>query len=243
MSGRQRLARTAYVGEAAYTYDQKRFEDLHGIAFANMEMRQLRLALGRVPQGSRVLEVGCGTGRFSRALGEDGYSVVAVDPSPDMLEITREKCADLGNVEVQLAEGAKLSFADGSFDFTFAIRVLNQTESPEYALRVVDEMIRVTRPGGYVLVEFVNRRPFARASRSVRLSFGDVESRAAANGCDVLTRSGVLLFSQTVLNRVPTSLLRPWVALETALCSVFWRHASRGYVLLRRTEGEPSGRR
>lgn len=225
----------SYLGKAASRYDEQRFTTKQGRLFAALEQRQLERAVRVLRSGDRVLEVGCGTGRFSLYMSQRGFSVVAVDPSPDMLEVAARKCSPLGVVRFEQAEGARLGFDDASFDFVFAIRVLNQAESEEHALRVVREMIRVARVGGLVLVEFVNReRPFAKCSTSVRLSFGQIEQAARECDCDVLRRQGVLVFSQTLLNRVPATAVPLWGLVEKAAAKMFWRWASRGYVLLRK---------
>jgi ubiquinone/menaquinone biosynthesis C-methylase UbiE len=227
---------TAYVDNAAYTYDERRFVDQQGVLFSDLELQQLKQAVRHLGADSRILEVGCGTARFSRHLAQQGFSVLATDPSPDMIEVASRKCSDLDTVSFQQEEGASLGFADTTFDFVFAIRVTNQTESEEYALTMIREMIRVTKPGGYTLVEFVNReRPLARRGTDIRLSFDQVDDIASEQHCRVLYRHGVLVFSQSVLNRVPSPLVPFWGVLERLVAGVLWRWASRGYVLLKKS--------
>jgi ubiquinone/menaquinone biosynthesis C-methylase UbiE len=160
---------------------------------------------------------------------------MATDPSSDMIAVARQNCAGLSNVSFEQAEGARLRHPDGSFDFVFAIRVVNQTESEDYALRMTREMIRLARSGGLVLVEFANRdRPLAKPSRDVRVSFAQLARVATASGCDVIGRHGVLVFSQSVLDRVPNVLVPLWGKLERGAAGLFWPWASRGYILLRK---------
>jgi len=233
MREKPNLVSTAYIGETAKDYDAKRFTTRRGLLFAEFEQEQLDRAIARLPEGAHVLEVGCGTGRFSHYLANRGYCVRAVDPSSDMVKIASEKCMDLDNVTFAQEEGASLSSADSTYDLVFSIRVTNQTESEAYALRMIREMIRVTKPGGLVLVEFVNRqRPFRRKSKSVRLSFSQIAKVARADNCRVESRRGILVFSQTVLNKIPRILLPVWGTVERLAARVFWRWASRGYVLL-----------
>jgi ubiquinone/menaquinone biosynthesis C-methylase UbiE len=152
-----------------------------------------------------------------------------------MMAQAAQRCAGFENVTIQQAEGANLPFAEDTFDFVFAIRVTNQTESQEYALEMLCEMVRVTRRRGLILVEFVNRRrPFAKPSRDVRLSFDQIRNVARQTHCDVLSQTGVLVFSQSALDRIPDSLLPLWGRLERLAAAVLWRWASRGYVLLRK---------
>ena len=89
----------------------------------------------------RVLEVGCGWGEFAeRMLVELGVDVVAVDLSPRMVELARERGVDarVGDVEA-------LPFEDESFDVTVANWMLYHVPDLEQAL---SELARVTRPGG-----------------------------------------------------------------------------------------------
>ncbi|HKZ02400.1 MAG TPA: class I SAM-dependent methyltransferase [Pyrinomonadaceae bacterium] len=224
---------TAYLGDAAYEYDEHRFATPQGRLFADLELQQLRQATRRLDAGCRVLEVGCGTARFSGYLAKQGFSVVATDPSPDMIEVASRKCWNLDTITFRQEEGARLSFGDSTFAFVFSIRVTNQTDSQEYALRMIGEMIRVAKPGGRILVEFVNReRPFARPSKAIRLSFDQIARMASERNCSVVSRAGVLVFSQSVLNRIPSALVPVWGALERMAAKVFWRRASRGYILL-----------
>lgn len=226
---------TSYLGEVAYEYDEQRFVSRQGRLFSSMEFEQLERAVRGLENDSRVLEVGCGTARFSQHLARQGFSVMATDPSPDMIEVARRKCSDLKTIAFQQEEGGQLSFPDASFDFVFAIRVLNQTGSEVYALRMVSEMIRVARGGGRVLIEFANSgRPCARRSKSVRLSFEQIEETARVCDCEVLSRHGVLVFSQSLLDAIPGPLVPVWGMVERLASWVVWRWASRGYVLLRK---------
>jgi ubiquinone/menaquinone biosynthesis C-methylase UbiE len=230
---------TAYVGQTAEQYDVKRFTTKQELLFAKFELEQLENAITDLPREASVLEIGCGTARFSQYLAQRGYAVLATDPSLDMLRVTRNRCAGLDNIKFEQQEGANLSYSNSTFDFVFAIRVTNQTESTEYALKMMKEMIRVTKPGGQILVEFVNsKRPFKKKSRSVRLSFEKIAEVASKNRCRIEEEKGILVFSQTVLNRIPDSLLGFWALIERVSSWIFWGWASRGYVLLKKEYAE-----
>ena len=229
------LVSTAYSDEAAKQYNARRFTTKQGLAFASLELGELERVVAQVPRGAYVLEVGCGTGRFSLYLGNHGYRIRAVDPSSEMIRIASEKSVEFDNVTFAQEEGASLSTSDSTYDLAFSIRVTNQTESEVYALRMIREMIRVTKPGGLVLVEFVNKqRPFPKKSKDVRLSFSQITKVAYESNCRVESRRGILVFSQTVLNRIPNFLVPVWALVERISSRILWKWASRGYVLLRK---------
>lgn len=226
---------TAYVGEGATTYDELRFTSVHGRVFHKLEQNQLSDAVSALNFGATVLEVGCGTARFSQYLAEKGFNVVALDPSEDMLQLARKKCFSLKNIEFVRAEGASLQFSDCTFDFVFAIRVINSIESEEYAIQTIKEMIRVTKKNGMILIEFANKsRPLAKKNNSIRLSFNQIRKVAKSNECIVIKESGVLVFSQTILNILPSFLLPFWKNFELLSAKILWRYTSRGYVIFRK---------
>jgi ubiquinone/menaquinone biosynthesis C-methylase UbiE len=93
----------------------------------------------------RVLDVGCGKGRFARVLKErhETANVVAFDLSEAMLHFVPEGIATCSGSMTDLP------FASGSFDAAYA------TESLEHAVRIeqaVAEMCRVVRPGGRIVI-------------------------------------------------------------------------------------------
>jgi ubiquinone/menaquinone biosynthesis C-methylase UbiE len=105
--------------------------------------------------GALVLDVGCGTGADVRALaasvGPTGR-VVGVDNSTQLVDEARTQSAGQGldaTVGFQVADAHDLPFAEASFDAVRAERVFMHLARPDRALA---EMIRVTRPGGRLLV-------------------------------------------------------------------------------------------
>jgi ubiquinone/menaquinone biosynthesis C-methylase UbiE len=93
-----------------------------------------------------VLDLGCGTGRYSGPLAARfGSAVVAVDPSEKMLAEAAKKLAP--NVRYVRATGEALPLADGVFDMVFMSMVFHHFGNSEQAVR---ECRRVLRPGGVV---------------------------------------------------------------------------------------------
>ena len=90
---------------------------------------------------SRVLEVGCGWGELAEWLAQEtGAEVVAVDLSPRMVELARERGVDASVADVQA-----LPFPDASFDVVVAAWMLYHVPELDRALA---EIARVLRPGG-----------------------------------------------------------------------------------------------
>ncbi len=104
-------------------------------------------------EGEALLDVGCGAGQatleLARAVGVRGR-VVGIDRSEAMLEEARVRAAhNQLSVEYVLADALQLPFEDASFDGCQASSVLEHVSDPSQALA---EMVRVTKPGGRIVV-------------------------------------------------------------------------------------------
>jgi ubiquinone/menaquinone biosynthesis C-methylase UbiE len=97
----------------------------------------------------RAVDVGTGAGALAFALAPLVREVVGVDRSPELLELARVRAEAYPNVSFVEGLAAELPFEDFSFDLAATLRLLHHVERPEL---VVAELVRVTRPGGHVLV-------------------------------------------------------------------------------------------
>ena len=110
-------------------------------------LAQLGVAVG---PGDEVVDVGCGVGRFTRALAARARHVRGLDVSPRMLELAREHNAHLGNVEWIQGDGTTLApLPDASADACFSYVVFQHIPDPAVTYGYVREMGRVLRPGGW----------------------------------------------------------------------------------------------
>jgi 2-polyprenyl-3-methyl-5-hydroxy-6-metoxy-1,4-benzoquinol methylase len=104
------------------------------------------------PAGLRILDVGCARGGFARDLARRGAIVTAVDISPAAIAFTREKLEPYGGT-AEVADVTALPFRDGEFDAVTALETLHHVADPE---AVLDELVRVTRPGGLIVISVEN---------------------------------------------------------------------------------------
>jgi ubiquinone/menaquinone biosynthesis C-methylase UbiE len=114
--------------------------------------RDLILDMLRPERGQRVLDAGSGTGIFTGAFLARGANVVGLDISFAMLRRAAEKNAALAGQEVA-ADMMHLPFGDCGFDKTVSVTAL---EFIPDAPRAVDELFRVTKRGGIVVVATLN---------------------------------------------------------------------------------------
>ena len=110
-----------------------------------------------VPSASKVLEVGAGTGRYSVALAKEGYDVTAVELVGSNLEILRRNAAGLENITSYQGDAEDLSlFADNSFDAVLVLGPMYHLFEKAEQHRALDEAIRVSKPGGVIMVAFLS---------------------------------------------------------------------------------------
>ena len=100
-----------------------------------------------VPKDARILDAGAGTGLVGQLLSERGYNnLIAMDLSEGMLNEARKKSAY--QEFYQMVMGKPLDFPSDSFDAMISVGVLTVGHAPASSL---DELVRVTRPDGYVV--------------------------------------------------------------------------------------------
>ena len=104
------------------------------------------LNFSRVAPGSSVIEVGAGTGNFVSLFAPVARRLVATDLTPGMLRDAREMH---GLTRIVCGDGARLPFADGTFDLVTSAHAMHHIPEPVGVLR---EMARIVAPAGNVMV-------------------------------------------------------------------------------------------
>ncbi|WP_080508469.1 class I SAM-dependent methyltransferase [Haloparvum sedimenti] len=140
--------------DVAKEYDDVRFGD-GGRVIDRREKEAVLSAVGPV-EGKRVLEVACGTGRFTTMLADQGADIVGLDISREMLEQGRRKVQESGlsdRVEFMRGDASRLPFPDDHFDSVVAMRFFHLMDEPAPFLR---ELRRVSKD--QVFFDTFNRR-------------------------------------------------------------------------------------
>jgi ubiquinone/menaquinone biosynthesis C-methylase UbiE len=144
------------VSQIANPFDDpavaSRYEDWYAGSGRDADAREKDLLgklLGQFPDARTALEIGCGTGHFTRWLAERGLNAIGLDSSRPMLLEARR----LGSPPCLQGDAQVLPFADQSVDLAVVITTLEFVENP---LGTLVEAVRVARQG--LILGVLNRR-------------------------------------------------------------------------------------
>jgi SAM-dependent methyltransferase len=146
------------------TYQGATYTPAHRQRYLQRRCETLAALIGEMrlqadPRPLRVLEAACGPGlslRYLTGLAPTDV-VTGIDMAPSMLRLAQSNLSDAA-LPARLAQASakELPFPDDAFDFVYATRFIHLFRSKK---PVVSELLRVTRPGGLVAIEFYGR-PF-----------------------------------------------------------------------------------
>jgi SAM-dependent methyltransferase len=107
--------------------------------------RRVKMLSSHLKPGMTILELGCGTGYFTRELKHSGAEIVAIDISPELLEIAKAE-SSAPNVRYEIQNACALTYPDGIFDSVVGSSILHHLEIEE----ALAEVYRVLKPGGTI---------------------------------------------------------------------------------------------
>ena len=108
----------------------------------------------------KILEVGAGTGRYSVTLAKQGYRVTAVELVAHNLELLKAKLD--GSEPLTAIQGNAIDLSvlpDGAYDLTMLLGPMYHLYTRADKLKALTEAVRVTKPGGYILVAYCMNEP------------------------------------------------------------------------------------
>lgn len=137
--------------------EEKRLSRRHGMVEYITSMKYIHLCLDGMKESRhsaiKILDVGAGTGRYSVALAEEGYDVTAVELVKYNLGILKSKQSGVNAYQGNALDLSR--FADNSFDLTLLFGPMYHLYCFEDKCQALSEAVRVTRPGGRVMVAYL----------------------------------------------------------------------------------------
>lgn len=116
--------------------------------------------LTSISKQSNLLDLGCGSGRFSIGAAQIGHNVTGMDITPAAISAATEKAErlNLNNAHFLLGDMTEMPFKDNTFDCVFCPRFsINAVATFGKRKRAIEEMIRVVKPDGLVYIESFNK--------------------------------------------------------------------------------------
>jgi SAM-dependent methyltransferase len=132
--------------------ENSRLESRHGQVEFLTTMRYIERYL---TPGAKVIEIGAGTGRYSRAIADMGYPVEAVELFQRNIDIFKANLRPEQKINITQGNALDLSFFfDNTFDITLLLGPMYHLYTEEDKRKAMSETLRVTKPGGVVFAAY-----------------------------------------------------------------------------------------
>lgn len=156
--------------EVADDYDFHRWGSRARAKRNSKKWRAILTALESTEGVRSVLDLPCGTGRFTGDLAGLGYSVVGSDISREMMGVARRRLAEVAGISGYMqADAERLALADGAVDCVISIRFLFHADSAA-RVRMVREMARVSRR--WLILDYRHKYSYRYVSWRFRRALG-----------------------------------------------------------------------
>jgi ubiquinone/menaquinone biosynthesis C-methylase UbiE len=201
----------AYV--SAFGAQWNRFSKTQLDSFSGLDITKTRLERCLYPitldslKGKKVIEIGCGAGRFTEILLEYGAYVVSIDMS-SAVEANYNNFPITSSHMIAQADASDLPFENEVFDIALCLGVLQHTGNPE---SIINGMYRVTKQEGFIVFDHY-RKTLSFLTRMLplyRLLFRTIRIKNTVNFCNHLVRLffplhylfGRTIFTYSILSR------------------------------------------
>ena len=196
-----------YFGKEAEEYDLDRTKDSRIKEVLKKQKEIIKFYLESSGKG-KILDVACGTGYYFESYPQK--EIYGIDISKEMLAHAKGK---RNVVSVQVADAEKLPFKDNFFDATISTRFIMHIPNHK---KVIEEMVRVTKPGGKIVFDFPNKHCMSYLPTQIRLLRGklrcynmftrkSIQKIARDNNLEIKGLSGNVFFTPLIF---PKSFLK-----------------------------------
>lgn len=153
----------------AADYDDHRFKSKRRAKRNRLKWEAIQKALQVTQSVKKILDIPCGTGRFTPDLANQGYEVIGGDISVQMMhEAQKLESSDTLHGYIQ-ADAENLPFPDNSLDCIMSIRFMHHID-PATRIRILTDMKRVTKK--WLIIDYRHRYSFRYRMRALKLKLG-----------------------------------------------------------------------
>lgn len=207
------------ASDVAEEYEDKRFSG--GGQLIDRREKEAAVDALQPVEDKSILEIACGTGRFTALLAEQGADVVGLDISAPMLAQGRQKAQAAGvadRIEFMRGDAGRLPFPDNHFDAVLAMRFFHLAPTPD---AFMSEMRRVTR--NYVVFDTF-RRYSTRSLYTWALPMGsrlysrnEVRELLDGAGLELIDEAHDFVFPYGFYRQIPGQLAGPFRSIDRGL--------------------------
>jgi ubiquinone/menaquinone biosynthesis C-methylase UbiE len=102
----------------------------------------------------RILDLGCGYGRFTIPLKKSGYDIIGLDISPYLINIAKNRSKEQNiKVNFKLGDMRKLPFKNNSFDSTICMSAFSELVKVSDQIKSITEIYRILKKSGIAIIE------------------------------------------------------------------------------------------
>ena len=110
---------------------------------------ELKFLFEGLKEGEKVLDLGCGNGRWSKVFKKKKVDYFGIDNSERLIEIAKENFPE---AKFLVGDALNLPFPDDFFDEVYSIALLHHIPSEDFRIKVLKEAKRVLKPGGILIL-------------------------------------------------------------------------------------------
>ena len=112
----------------------------------------LKLIPTKIPQ--KIIEIGCGNGKNLKTLDPKVHHIIATDVCSEFLDMIEPE------YHPTYADNLNLPFRQNQFDFVLSVAVIHHFSSESRRMKAIDELLRITTIGGYILITVWGSKSF-----------------------------------------------------------------------------------
>lgn len=145
------MSSKSYFENVATNWDEMRS------GFFPVSVRERAIEEIETTPGTKIADVGAGTGFITEGLAELPVEVIAIDESKPMLEVMEKKFGHQKNIDYLVSESENIQLQDNSVKYALANMYLHHVENPAASIA---ELYRIVQPGGKLVITDLDKHNF-----------------------------------------------------------------------------------
>lgn len=130
----------------------EKFDELQKLVTGEFADREIKTALSQIENLGNVLELGCGSGNYTKSLIPHSDSILCTDISEDMVSVAKERLKEFSNVKVEEANSYETGLQSSLYDSIFMANLIHVVHKPEAVLQEAHRLLKEN--GRLIIVSF-----------------------------------------------------------------------------------------